>query len=216
MHSVMIIPLPAVIVIVAAVTAVASGAQWTPAPDDGAQSMQTIHVNCDCDKTGPCPAAAPPQSSTSSSSPPPRCPDEFISVNNSCYRFHSLPTTWRVARDVCHYYGAELAAVETREENAFLHSRFYEEFVRKREYDTSTDAHYFWVGGTDERHEGYWAWAGSGEPIHFELWASDQPAAGSRDQNYLCIDLWTGLWHDHLNTRPLGYVCEMAATLPPL
>lgn len=175
---------------------------------------QTINFNCDCDdlvateKIAQALSKILPQ--RAAPIPKAACPDEFVAVNRSCYLFRSLPTTWSDARSVCHYYGADLATIETLEENAFLHSRFYEEFVQRRQYDTSSDGHYFWVGGTDESSESYWVWAASGDPIRLNLWADQQPASSNRDQNYLCIDLWTGRWHDHLNRKPLGYVCETA------
>ena len=143
--------------------------------------------------------------------------------NGHYYRVVDESMYWDEAEAACEAEGGQLATINSAEEQAFI-VELIEDTGRKYNY---------WLGGTDEGHEGTWTWV-TGEPWSYSNWRKKQPDNGSigneRDQNYLSICLVSkddtgryGKWWDNCNdgvsadyvqapyykdTRYYGYIVE--------
>ncbi len=143
--------------------------------------------------------------------------------NGHYYRVVNESMYWDEAESDCEFEGGHLATINSGDEQAFIMD-LIEDTGRK---------YNFWLGGTDEGHEGTWTWI-TGEPWGYTNWRVNQPDNGvigkERDQNYLAICMVSeedtgryGKWWDNSNdgvsmnyvqapyykdTRYYGYIIE--------
>jgi thiol-disulfide isomerase/thioredoxin len=127
----------------------------------------------------------------------------FNSETGHDYQRIDVPMTWHEAKKYCEQLGGHLATATTAEENAFIYSQFGRD-------------HVCWLGATDEKEEGTWAWI-TDEPWDYENWYAGEPSNNHTDggaENYLVLgDMepvmvdgnsyfyrFGAQWNDHVGT----------------
>jgi len=101
---------------------------------------------------------------------------------------YALP--WHAAEAYARRVGAHLVTITSEQENAFLVTTFGE----------TTE---YWIGLTDEKEEGKWAWV-TGEPFEYANWAPGEPDNYRKKQHFVIINdtkpdrghLEPGKWND--------------------
>ncbi|MET0413934.1 MAG: C-type lectin domain-containing protein [Polyangiaceae bacterium] len=115
-----------------------------------------------------------------------------LRFEDSCYRPSLGPLSWQDARDDCLAGGADLVAIDSAGEDAFVAAL----------QGTST-----WLGASDSELEGTFRWA-DGRALSFTNWGVDQPDAFP-DQN--CVEKRAepgSPWYDQSCDNLDFYVCE--------
>ena len=146
---------------------------------------------------------------------------DAIEYNGHYYEVINEPLYWSEAEARCEQKGGHLATITSADEQSFIMS-LTESYGQKYNY---------WLGGTDEGHEGSWLWV-TGEPWTYSNWKSNQPdnggISGLESQNRLqlcCVpdDERYSLWYDvsdsgttvgyeqapyYKDFKYSGYICE--------
>ena len=115
-----------------------------------------------------------------------------LSFENSCYRPSLVALSWEDARDDCLAGGADLVAVDSAGEDAFVATL----------QGTST-----WLGASDSELEGTFRWT-DGRVLSFANWGINQPDAFP-EQN--CVEKRAepgSPWYDQSCSNIDFYVCE--------
>jgi len=98
------------------------------------------------------------------------CPDGWIESLEGCFLFHHSANimTWREAQEECEKLGGFLAEIGSQEEQTFLMSiaTLEEELIGTAEW---------YIGLSDQGHEGRWMWQHSATDPVYTSWAVDQP-----------------------------------------
>jgi len=98
------------------------------------------------------------------------CPDGWIESLEGCFLFHHSANimTWREAQEECEKLGGFLAEIGSQEEQTFLMSiaTLEEELIGTAEW---------YIGLSDQGHEGRWMWQHSATDPVYTSWATDQP-----------------------------------------
>ncbi|XP_043116435.1 C-type lectin domain family 9 member A isoform X2 [Puntigrus tetrazona] len=94
------------------------------------------------------------------------CPQKWILNGSSCYYFHkNWPwKTWSMSQEYCKTYGAQLATIDSVEEQEFINQHatsYYDEY------------HGYWIG-LSEKTEKAWVWTTGGK-LKEGFWISDPP-----------------------------------------
>ncbi|XP_060084597.1 perlucin-like [Ylistrum balloti] len=136
------------------------------------------------------------------------CPDGFVKHGGSCYKIVRIKATWPESDIYCRAVGADLATIETEDEQHFIEGHLA----------TNADAYdppRFWFGGNDFAEEGTWVWLKSKTPISaqsYTNWRDGGVLPIDSDEN--CLDLsrthhWR--WNDHECDDHFFFVCEKDA-----
>ncbi|XP_030614092.1 C-type lectin domain family 10 member A-like [Archocentrus centrarchus] len=126
------------------------------------------------------------------------CPSRWSMVGCSCYRLSERSGTWDQGRKDCRDKGADLAVIDSAEEQNFLASL------------TSNPA---WIGLNDKEEEGTWKWI-DGTPLTVKYWESSQPDNGGGSLRWGeedCAHIRTPMsasWNDFSCESSLPWVCE--------
>jgi len=97
------------------------------------------------------------------------------------YLLWLTPMSWREAKHFCESVGGHLATLTTSQEDAWVRSVFPCRWT-------------YWLGGTDEHHEGSWRWI-TGEPWTYSCWNQHEPNNSSGSEH--CLQMHqTGTWND--------------------
>ncbi|XP_068215043.1 uncharacterized protein [Palaemon carinicauda] len=135
------------------------------------------------------------------------CPFHYVRVGSKCLSFlnqYELP--WNEASLQCGYLDpkGELAFVNDIELLRAIFLHLEEEWM--------TDHHY-WIGGTDEGHEGNWTWTdGSAVPMGTPFWGlynGGQEPAGGSTENYLFLSNRDFYFRDNIGSTLLTPLCQM-------
>jgi len=98
------------------------------------------------------------------------CPDGWIESLEGCFLFHHTANimTWREAQEECEKLGGFLAEIGSQEEQTFLMSiaTLEEELIGTAEW---------YIGLSDQGHEGRWMWQHSATDPMYTSWAVGQP-----------------------------------------
>ena len=120
---------------------------------------------------------------------------------NHCYWFSSIRRNWGEAEEYCKKENGHLASITDSRIHDYIRSK-----VHPNHYET-----WFWVGGTDQRHENNWKWA-DGSPWKFTKWADKQPSNGwpsiwefSREN---CLQITKEGWNDNACNNQIRFVCS--------
>ena len=139
------------------------------------------------------------------------CPCALEYDSGGVYMFCTVASDWFSARDVCQYYGYDLASAESAAEDAWLWATAA----------TYRDG-YWWIGGNDQTTEGTWKWS-DGETWSYTHWCSGEPnnshglecVPTSTEEDCLVIAWGTsGCWNDYpcdcssSEGTPYQYICE--------
>ena len=148
---------------------------------------------------------------------------DAIEFNGHYYKLVNESILWTEAKSACEQMNGHLVTITSADEQKFIVSLI-------EDYGTKYN---FWLGGTDEGHEGTFTWI-TGEPWGYANWRKDQPnnkdSSSDGDQNYLqlcCVSKADtgryGKWWDMSNSglsvgyesHPYykspdysGYICE--------
>jgi hypothetical protein len=158
-----------------------------PGADSGRPSRLIDAGSADAD-------AGTSASDDADSSPPdvgPQCPSG-LRFEDSCYRPSLVALSWEDARDDCLAGGADLVAIDSAGEDAFVATL----------QGTST-----WLGASDSELEGTFRWS-DGRALSFANWGINQPDSFP-DQN--CVEKRAepgSPWYDQLCNNLDFYVCE--------
>lgn len=94
--------------------------------------------------------------------------------------------TWENAQTIAQQLGMELADIGSSAENEWIRSTFAAELGE----DVG-----LWIGLNDRLIEGTWEWS-SGETVGYTNWAADGQLGGNNLEDYVYLDLESGLWRD--------------------
>ncbi|KAG7175165.1 putative C-type lectin-like 31 [Homarus americanus] len=112
--------------------------------------------------------------------------------------------TWYSLRGLCQAEGADLA--ELRGE---LHHQVYEYIMDHQDLQDEG----FWIGGTDEGHEGSWTWVSDNSPMPMGVphWYPCHPAQpdGGTSSNYACIYTPDFYFHSCKNDIKIYAICQI-------
>ena len=131
-------------------------------------------------------------------------PTDAKAFSGKRYKVFNKEMSWHEARDECQRTGGHLAVVTNERENLFVASLVQDAGLA-----------WAWLGATDERAEGRWAWV-DGTEMRYAAWdvAARQPnnGGGGEPEHYLIIKARTGVWWDlwvrgRAAWRP-GFVCQ--------
>ena len=119
--------------------------------------------------------------------------------------------TWHEAKRLCEKMGGHLVTINSKGE---------QKFIKKLIRGADRQIDNYWIGLTDEGHEGNWNYWITGEPVTYSHWNPGNPDGGSY-QNYggiagrtYCEDgCWSvelGEWDDKENNNRHvgGFICE--------
>ncbi len=140
-------------------------------------------------------AALPPPAQAAAAEPD--AAGEYIPFAGHWYKAFYTPMTWHDAQAQCESLGGHLIYIDDEEENDFA-SLFL-----------TFEVGIFWIGATDEQHEGRWRWA-DGSEVAAAFWVAGEPnnydgaenaaAGGHIDGVYR----WNDLPADELHV----FICE--------
>ena len=167
----------------------------SPAPDESAPSTDAagdgdVEGDGDIDVDGGAEVADAGRPSTSS---PCDGAGELGGADGHCYLLGAEAASWTSSSTTCAAWGGTLVQIDTPEEEALVTQ------------NTTADT---WIGLNDRDAEGRMSWDGSGEPIAYAPWATEQPDDfdGSED----CVELLADGrgYNDRPCTDLRVYVCE--------
>ncbi|XP_071094990.1 perlucin-like [Haliotis cracherodii] len=125
-----------------------------------------------------------------------QCPQSFLLHGKSCYMFSTTTGSYEAARSKCKLLGSDLAKITSKEEHDFIRN--------------TAKAGFYFVGATDLRLGGKWAWEGEATEIAYSNWAPGQPNRASEH----CMNLMKR-FHYQMNDAPCGadinFICERTA-----
>ncbi|XP_066979224.1 C-type lectin domain family 4 member C-like [Macrobrachium rosenbergii] len=137
------------------------------------------------------------------------CYDPFMELGSSCYYFSDQEATWDSARATC-------KGMSTSSQTADLavFDRTCGDQASIITHVTDLAPSKWWIGGSDDQHEGYWEWV-DGTPINMirEYWSPDEPN-GFEEENALILfrrlNETFPRWRvgDHISTDTHYYICQ--------
>ncbi|XP_069140521.1 lactose-binding lectin l-2-like isoform X2 [Argopecten irradians] len=134
------------------------------------------------------------------------CPDGFSKHGGSCYKAVRIKATWAESDVYCHSAGADLATIETAEEQHYLEGHL-------SAIAGAFDPARFWFGGNDFAEEGTWVWAKSKiQIVEYTNWRYNAVTPIDKDEN--CLELSQGYdwqWNDNDCDDRYFFVCEKDA-----
>eukprot|EP00105_Crassostrea_gigas_P002356 XP_011414857.1 PREDICTED: perlucin [Crassostrea gigas] len=131
-----------------------------------------------------------------------QCPHLFYRGHNTCYRVVRIQATWPEALAYCEAYRAELAIIQSAEEQKLL-----ENYIKTEA--ASLSSHTFWLGASDIMTEGDWRWAVTLDQVTYQNWAQGAPNNGHNLAHCLHISGGSGfLWKDGNCENKHYFVCE--------
>ncbi|XP_050734505.1 perlucin-like protein [Eriocheir sinensis] len=129
------------------------------------------------------------------------CPMAFQKLGSRCYFYGYFPLNWFRAAEFCHSFGrgVSLATLETAEENYYV-----------KKWLTLNGNHNsgVWVGGSDNGHNGKWAWFPTGQLVSYSNWGPSQPSGGDQHCMYLVGGLLGYQWADFHCEFDMNFLCE--------
>ncbi|XP_033756324.1 echinoidin-like isoform X1 [Pecten maximus] len=136
------------------------------------------------------------------------CPDGFSKHGGSCYKVVRIKATWAESDIYCHSAGADLATIETPEEQRFLEGHLA---TNAGAYDPPQ----FWIGGNDFAEEGTWEWLKSKTPISaqsYSNWIGATSPPINSDENCLMVTKGQHYkWEDNNCDDKYFFICEKDA-----
>ncbi|KAE8285643.1 C-type lectin domain family 17, member A Prolectin [Larimichthys crocea] len=97
------------------------------------------------------------------------CQTGWRKFDISCYLVTTLEKNWTLSRQDCIAKGADLAIIDSREEQVFVNG------LLKSGYNA-------WIGLSDSLEEGTWVWL-DGTPVTIAYWQPGQPNSFNRNQD---------------------------------
>lgn len=121
--------------------------------------------------------------------------------NGHVYAYFDYVITWHEAKLLCEKMGGHLATITSSEENAAIASYF-----------PTSGCSAYWIGATDENHEGTWKWI-TDELWDYTNWSISQPDNSGGVEHYLELWDYGNSWNDNQDgtnstTGLKGFICE--------
>ncbi|XP_047205018.1 macrophage mannose receptor 1 [Girardinichthys multiradiatus] len=141
--------------------------------------------------------------------PPPNkghsfCPSHWVPYGGQCYYLERSKKMWREALAACRKEGADLASVNTIEEQSFI--------ISQSGY-LQTDV--LWIGLNDQSHQMLFEWSDHSH-VTFTNWQSGEPShATNHQEDCVLIRGKDGKWADHMCEKTYGYICKKKASTKP-
>ncbi|XP_070822993.1 C-type lectin domain family 4 member M-like [Chaetodon trifascialis] len=134
------------------------------------------------------------------------CLDGWVLFQLSCYRFidntyYHYWRTWQGSRNDCRYMKADLAVIDSQEEQEFINNH-------TEKYDD--DNHGYWIGLSSNEVEGTWTWV-DGSNVTLTYWKTSEP--GYRVSCALTLSQADPLanWHKVSCDMRNRWICEKRA-----
>ncbi|XP_071769192.1 uncharacterized protein LOC139922567 [Centroberyx gerrardi] len=120
------------------------------------------------------------------------CRQGWIKFNSSCYYIASESKNWDKSRQDCRDRGADLAIINSKEEQNFL-TRFHDRT---------------WIGLSDKHAEGKWMWVDGTFLVGAGFWQDGEPNDHSGVED--CVEVSRGGdgWNDLRCSERLSWACE--------
>ena len=131
------------------------------------------------------------------------CSDKWHSFDDYCYFKHDVfpansGTSWNESRSACLSLGADLSSVTSQAEHQFMMDHFM-------------NNQYYWIGYTDQEHEGKWIWS-DGSSAKFTKWRKSTYEPNNKgNEDCACAQKkcpWNGDWNDAPCADKFGYICK--------
>ena len=126
------------------------------------------------------------------------CPNNWIHMQNSCYKFSSKSLNWNAAKSACEALGSKLVVINSQTEQQALDSKI-------------PDSQRTWIGlYRNPKDKSRWLWVDGSRPT-YTYWLSGEPnnSGGSED----CAEMFQKShkghkWNDIPCAASFPYVCE--------
>ncbi|XP_068242604.1 C-type lectin domain family 4 member A-like [Palaemon carinicauda] len=135
------------------------------------------------------------------------CQDPFIELGRSCYYFSVEESTWTAARASCKGMSfSESVDLAVFERNCG-------DYISVINYVSDLGSTIWWIGGSDDEHEGYWEWVDR-RPINMirDYWSPDEPSSTEGENSLILFRTNETLprWRvgDHVSTDIQRYICQ--------
>ncbi|PIK36791.1 Lectin [Apostichopus japonicus] len=123
------------------------------------------------------------------------CKDNFERFYTNCYLHVTTPGNFSEQQAVCMGYGADLASIQTEEENDFIAD--------------ITDNVRSWIGGKFDPNTDSFMWV-DGSAMSLTKWRKREPNRWGGKED--CVEtnfIRRGLWNDHFCVRQKAAVCKL-------
>ncbi|CAL4128821.1 unnamed protein product [Meganyctiphanes norvegica] len=129
------------------------------------------------------------------------CPMAFHEIGGRCYFFGYFPLNWFRAAEFCHSFGkgVSLASIETAQENYHIKQWL----MVNGDHNTGV-----WIGGSDNGHEGRWAWFPTGQLVDYSNWGPSQPSGDDQHCMYMVGGILGYQWADFHCEFNMNFLCE--------
>ena len=120
----------------------------------------------------------------------------YLGPNRRYFTQFDVQMTWPDARAFCQSVGGDLAVLNTKNLNEFVHDNF--------------PAGQIWLGATDGEQEDQWMWV-NGQNMqqgNYSNWGWEQPNRGRREN---CLSMTRRKWYDDNCLARLKPLCEHPA-----
>ncbi|XP_078357186.1 C-type lectin mannose-binding isoform-like [Oculina patagonica] len=127
------------------------------------------------------------------------CPDNWIPLHGSCYKFSSIALGWNAAKSACGELGSNLVVINSQAEIEAITTKIPE-----------PDTQRTWIGlHRFPNDTSSWMWV-DGSPLTYTYWNNQEPNnAAGRDY---CVEMYSRQhgwkWNDRPCSAALPYVCE--------
>ena len=123
------------------------------------------------------------------------CPQHWLSWGDSCYRDYKAPKTWNDSLKFCRENQADLASLNSAEENQFV----------LKNVDATNG---IWIGLVKDKKLGLFRWT-SEENVVFKNWQEKPDIKGDENCGEM-VDYngHRGKWNDKKCSTPLAFICE--------
>ena len=123
------------------------------------------------------------------------CPQHWFSWDDSCYRAYKGPKTWNDSLTFCRENQADLASLNSAEENQFV---FQNINARKG----------IWIGLVRDKKLGLFRWTNE-ENVDFKNWIKEPDINGTENCGEMVdYDSHRGKWNDKGCSTSLPFICE--------
>ncbi|KAJ7381613.1 hypothetical protein OS493_040151 [Desmophyllum pertusum] len=122
------------------------------------------------------------------------CPNNWIHMQGSCYKFSYKALNWNAAKSACETLGSKLVVINSQAEQRAIISKI-------------TGSQLTWIGlHRDPKDKSRWLWVDGTRPTYTN-WNPREPSSVGEE----CGHLWPNYgwkWNDWTCTNSLPYVCE--------
>ena len=126
------------------------------------------------------------------------CPNNWIHLQGSCYKFFSKAVNWNTAKSACETLGSKLVVINSQAEQQALGSKI-------------PGGQLTWIGlYRDPKDKSRWLWVDGTRPT-YTYWKTGEPNNyGSREE---CVHMNSNVygwkWNDNICTaKSYPYICE--------